>query len=194
MEELHRRCAGLDVHQKEIVDCRRAVSGRKVRSELARVPTTTRGLVDLSTWLSEATVTHVAMEATGGYWKPVWHVPCHDFKLIFANASHIRSVPGRKSDANDATWIAALLAHGLIRASFVPPQPIQDLRDLTRTRKQLSCEIVRHTQRLQAVLEEANVKLASVITDILGASGRRILKAMITGDTGSGRWTRIEDS
>jgi transposase len=102
---------------------------------------------------------------------------------VLANAAHIKGVPGRKSDVNDATWIADLLAHGLIRASFVPPQPIQELRDLTRTRKQLSREIVRHTQRLQAVLEEANVKLASVITDILGASGRRILKAMITGET-----------
>ena len=129
METLHRRCAGLDVHQKEIVACRRLVSGQKARSELARFPTTTRGLVDLSTWLSEAKVTHVAMEATGVYWKPVWQVLCHDFNLILANASHIRNVPGRKSDANDATWIADLLAHGLIRASFVPPQPIESMQD-----------------------------------------------------------------
>src|ERR1700761_4968056 len=153
METLHRRCAGLDVHQKEIVACRRIASGRKVRSELARFPTTTRGLVELSAWLSEAKVTHVAMEATGIYWKPVWHVLCRDFKLILANASHIRNVPGRKSDANDATWIADLLAHGLIRASFVPPQPIQELRDLIRTRRELTREIVRHTQRIQATLE-----------------------------------------
>src|SRR5271166_1295923 len=153
METLHRRCAGLDVHQKEIVACRRIVSGRKVRSELARFPTTTQGLLALSAWLAEAKVTHVAMEATGVYWKPVWHVLCHDFTLVLANASHIRNVPGRKSDANDATWIADLLAHGLIRASFVPPQPIQELRDLTRTRRELTREIVRHTQRIQATLE-----------------------------------------
>ena len=104
-------------------------------------------------------------------------------KLILANAAHIKGVPGRKSDVNDATWIADLLAHGLIRASFVPPQPIQELRDLTRTRKQLTREIVQHTQRIQAVLEEANVKLSSVITDILGMSGRRILKAIVAGET-----------
>ena len=103
--------------------------------------------MELSAWLSAAKVTHVAMEATGVYWKPAWHVLCHDFKLILANASHIRNVPGRKSDANDASWIADLLAHGLIRASFVPPQPIQELRDLTRTRRELTREIVRHTQR-----------------------------------------------
>ena len=183
METLHRRCAGLDVHQKEIVACRRIVSGRKTRSEHARFPTATRGLLALSAWLSEAKVTHVAMEATGVYWKPVWHVLCHDFKLILANASHIRNVPGRKSDANDATWIADLLAHGLIRASFVPPQPIQELRDLTRTRRELTREIVRHTQRIQATLEEANIKLTSVISDILGLSGRRILRAIVAGES-----------
>ncbi len=182
MEILHRRCAGLDVHQKEIVACRRIASGRKVESELARFPTTTPGLLALSAWLAEAKVTHVAMEATGVYWKPVWHVLCGDFKLILANASHIRNVPGRKSDANDATWIADLLAHGLIRASFVPPQPIQELRDLTRTRRELTREIVRHTQRIQATLEEANIKLTSVISDILGWSGRRILKAIVAGE------------
>ena len=183
METLHRRCAGLDLHQKEIVACRRIVSGRKVRSELARFATTTQGLLALSAWLAETKITHVAMEATGVYWKPVWHVLCHDFSLVLANASPIRNVPGRKSNANDATWIADLLAHGLIRASFVPPQPIQDLRDLTRTRRGLTREIVRHTQRIQATLEEANIKLASVISDILGWSGRRILKAIVSGQS-----------
>ncbi len=183
METLYRRCAGLDVHQKEVVACRRIVSGRKVKSELGRFATTTQGLLALSAWLAEAKVTHVAMEATGVYWKPVWHVLCHDFKLILANAAHIRNVPGRKSDVNDATWISDLLAHGLIRASFVPPQPIQELRDLTRTRRELTREIVRHTQRIQATLEEANVKLASKISDILGWSGRRILKAIAAGES-----------
>ncbi len=127
-------------------------------------------LIALAEWLEAAQCTHVAMEATGVYWR----VLEGRFQLILANAAHIKGVPGRKSDVNDATWIADLLAHGLIRASFVPPQPIQELRDLTRTRKQLTREIVRHTQRIQAVLEEANVKLSSAITDILGASGRRI--------------------
>jgi len=123
------------------------------------------------------------MEATGVCWKPVWHILEGHFTLILANAAHVKAVPGRKSDVNDATWLADLLAHGLIRASFVPPEQIQELRDLTRTRKQLTREIVQHVQRVQAVLEEANVKLSSVITDISGPSGRRILKALISGET-----------
>ena len=183
MKTLHQRCAGLDVHKQDVVACLRLVTQGRVHREVRRFPTTTRGLLELAAWLEAARCTIVAMEATGVSWKPVWHILDGSFELVLANAAHIKGVPGRKSDVNDATWIADLLAHGLIRASFVPPQPIQDLRDLTRTRKQLSREIVRHTQRLQAVLEEANVKLASVITDILGASGRRILKAMITGET-----------
>ena len=184
MKTLHQRCAGLDVHKQEVVACLRLVTQGRVHREVRRFPTTPRGLRELAAWLEAAArCTIVAMEATGVSWKPVWHILDGSFELVLANAAHIKGVPGRKSDVNDATWIADLLAHGLIRASFVPPQPIQDLRDLTRTRKQLSRAIVRHTQRLQAVLEEANVKLASVITDILGASGRRILKAMITGET-----------
>jgi transposase len=179
----HQRCAGLDVHKQEVVACLRLATKGRVRREVRRFPTTTPGLLELADWLEAARCTIAAMEATGVYWKPVWHLLDGRFELVLANAAHIKGVPGRKSDVNDATWIADLLAHGLIRASFVPPQPIQELRDLTRTRKQLSREIVRHTQRLQAVLEEANVKLTSAITDILGASGRRILKAMIAGET-----------
>lgn len=183
MQTLHRRCSGLDVHKKDVVACVRLVARNKVSREVRRFPTTTRGLIELAEWLEAAQCTHVAMEATGVYWKPVWHMLEGRFRLILANAAHIKGVPGRKSDVNDATWIADLLAHGLIRASFVPPQPIQELRGLTRTRKQLGREIVQHTQRIQAVLEEANVKLSSAITDILGMSGRRILKAMIAGET-----------
>ena len=183
MQTLHKRCAGLDVHKKEVVACLRLVARNKASHEVQRFPTTTRGLIELAEWLEAAKCTHVAMEATGVYWKPVWHILEGRFQLILANAAHIKGVPGRKSDTNDATWIADLLAHGLIRASFVPPQPIQELRDLTRTRKQITREIVQHTQRIQAVLEEANIKLSSALTDILGVSGRRILKAMIAGET-----------
>lgn len=182
MKTLHERCAGLDVHKKEFVACLRTVAGNKAASEAQRFPTTTRGLLALADWLEAAGCTHVAMEATGVYWKPVWYILEGRFELLLANAAHIKGVPGRKSDVNDATWIADLLAHGLIRASFVPPLPIQELRDLTRTRKQFGREIVQHTQRIQAVLEEANIKLSSVMTDILGASGRRMLKAMIGGE------------
>jgi transposase len=191
VKTLHQRCAGLDVHKPEVVACLRLVTQGRVHREVRRFPTTTRGLLELAAWLEAARCTIVAMEATGVYWKPVWHILDGCFELLLANAAHIKGVPGRKSDVNDATWIADLLAHGLIRASFVPPQPIQDLRDLTRTRKQLSREIVRHEQRLQAVLEEANIKLTSVITDILGASGRRILKAMIAGETDPSRLAEL---
>src|SRR5262245_27579798 len=183
MKTLHKRCAGLDVHKAEVVACLRVANRGKASYELRRFPTTTRALIELGDWLEQAGCTHVAMEATGVYWKPVWHILEGRFQQILANAAHIKAVPGRKSDTHDATWISDLLAHGLIRASFVPPQPIQEVRDLTRTRKQLTREIVQHTQRIQAVLEEANVKLSSVITDIMGVSGRRILKAIVAGQT-----------
>src|SRR5262245_19213380 len=191
MKTLHRRCAGLDVHKKEVVACLRLVVRGKATYEVRRFPTTTRGLLELADWLEQAGCTHVAMEATGVYWKPVWHMLEGRFQQILANAAHIKGVPGRKSDVNDANWIADLLAHGLIRASFVPPQPIQELRDLTRTRKQLTREIVQHTQRIQAVLEEANVKLSSAISDILGLSGRRILRAIIDGETEPARLSEL---
>ena len=183
-EDIAQRCAGLDVHKEEVVACLRLVTKGRARSRGAPVSDDDARLAGACRrgWRRPGART-VAMEATGVYWKPVWHILDGSFELVLANAAHIKGVPGRKSDVNDATWIADLLAHGLIRPSFVPPQPIQELRDLTRTRKQLSREVVQHTQRLQAVLEEANIKLASVITDILGASGRRILKAMIAGET-----------
>ena len=152
MEVLHPRCAGLDVHSRRVNACVRIAAGRKATAEHREFATTTAGLLELAAWLTEAGCTHVAMEATGVYWKPVWHILEDEssLTLVLANAQHIRNVPGRKSDRNDAAWIADLLAHGLIRGSFVPPAPIQELRDLTRTRKQLVREIARHTQRLQS--------------------------------------------
>jgi transposase len=182
VKTLHDRCAGLDVHKIEVVACVRLVSKRKVVREVRRFLTTTQGLLELVEWLEHAGCTHVVMEATGVYWKPVWHILEGHFSLILANAAQVKNVPGRKSDVNDATWLSDLLAHGLIRGSFVPPEPIQEMRDLTRTRKQLTREIVQHLQRIEAVLEQANVKLSSVIADTLGRSGRRILKAMIAGE------------
>jgi transposase len=183
MEVMHRRCAGLDVHKETVVACARTQEGRKVASETRTFPTTVKGLLELSSWLAELSCTHVAMEATGVYWKPVWHVLEGTFELVLANAAHIRNVPGRKTDVKDAEWIAELLAHGLIRPSFVPPRPVQELRDLTRTRKQLVREVVQHTQRIQKTLENANIKLDSVISDILGLTGRTILEALIAGRT-----------
>jgi transposase len=182
MNVLHEQCAGLDVHKQTVVACRRVMAGAQVAREVRSFPTTTRGLLALADWLREAGCRQVAMESTGVYWKPVWHMLAGEFELVLANAAHIKNVPGRKSDVNDATWIADLLAHGLIRSSFVPPAPIQELRDLTRTRKQLVREAVQHKQRIQKVLEDANVKLDSVVSDLLGASGRRMLRAMIAGE------------
>jgi transposase len=183
MEVLYPRCAGLDVHAGSVTACARIASGGKVTYHHRTLPTTTRGLLELGQWLAGHSCTHVAMEATGVYWKPVWHVLEEHFALILANAMHIRNIPGRKSDMNDATWIADLLAHGLIRSSFVPPAPIQELRDLTRTRRQLVRERGRHVLRIQKTLEDANLKLTQVMSDILGVSGRAILKALIAGET-----------
>ena len=183
MEVLYPRCACLDVHAKTVVACVRLASGPKVTYQHRTFSTSTRGLLELDEWLTAQTVTHVGMEATGVYWKPMWHVLENHFTLVLANAMHIRNIPGRKSDTNDATWIADLLALGLIRSSFVPPAPIQELRDLTRTRKQLVRESTRHTQRIQKTLEDANIKLTEVLSDLLGTSGRAILQALVDGET-----------
>jgi transposase len=182
MEILYPRCAGLDVHKDSVVARVRCVSAPPV-DETRSFATTTAALIELQEWLSSYAVTHVAMEATGVYWKPVWHLLEEHFELVLANAQHIKNVPGRKTDVNDAAWIADLLAHGLIRSSFVPPLPIQELRDLTRTRKQLVREISQHTLRIQKTLEDANLKLSSVLSSVIGASGRAILQALIAGET-----------
>jgi transposase len=155
-----------------------------VTAEVKTFKTTTQELMELSDWLSSQSVTHIAMEATGIYWKPVWHILSDgEFSLVLANAAHVKNVPGRKTDVNDATWLADLMAHGLIRASFVPEEPTQQMRDLLRTRKQFVRERSAHTQRIQKTLEDANIKLDSVITDIVGLSGRRMIEALIAGQT-----------
>ena len=182
MDILHERVAGLDVHKDMVVACVRLSAGGKATRECRTFATTTDGLRGLLAWLLECRCTHVAMEATGVYWKPVWKILSDgDFELIVANAAHIKNVPGRKTDMNDAMWIADLLACGLIKASFVPEEDVEELRSLTRTRKQLVREQTRHAQRIQRTLAEANIKLDSVISDIMGASGRRIIAAMIAG-------------
>src|SRR2546425_5427391 len=186
MEVLHPRCAGLDVHKDTVVAAVRCVSA-PIHHEVQSFAATTRGLFALGDWLGSHGCTHVAMEATGVYWKPVWHLLEGRFELVLANAQHIRNVPGRKTDVGDAMWIADLLAHGLIRSSFVPPAAIQELRDLTRTRKQLVHEVSRHVLRIQKTLEDANLKLTQVMSDIVGVSGRAILKALIDGETDPGR-------
>ena len=184
MEVLHPHCAGLDIHKETVVACVRHMSGGKVKTEVRTFATMTGTLLDLSAWLATEQITHIAMEATGVYWKPIWHILSDgEFELILANAAHVKNVPGRKTDVKDAEWLADLMAHGLIRASFVPDEPTQQMRNLLRTRKQLVRERSSHTQRIQKTLEDANIKLDCVVTDILGLSGRRILEALVKGET-----------
>ena len=184
MEVMYPRCAGLDVHKETVVACVRIASGGEASSSVRTFATTTAGLIELGEWLEENGCTHVAMEATGVYWKPVWQVLADSsFELILANAAHVKNVPGRKTDVNDAMWLAELLAHGLVRASFVPEPAIQELRALLRTRKQLVREKASHVQRVQKTLEEANIKIESVLSDVMGRSGRAIIQALIDGET-----------
>jgi transposase len=185
MDVLHPRCAGLDVHKKTVVAAIRIVEHGQVRGEVGTFETTTAELIALAEWLAEHGVTAVAMEATGVYWKPVWHILSSEgsFELVLANAHHVKAVPGRKRDVSDAVWLADLQAHGLIRGSFVPPPEVAELRSLMRTRKQLVRERTSHIQRIQKTLEEANIKLDSVISDVLGQSGRAMLEAMIAGES-----------
>src|SRR5467141_1110809 len=182
MDILYERVAGLDVHKDTVVACVRIVAEGKTARECRTFSGTTERLIELRAWLEECRCTHVAMEATGVYWMPVFRILGEGpFELIVANAAHIKNVPGRKTDVNDAMWIADLLACGLIKASFVPNEEMQELRSLTRTRKQLVREQTRHAQRIQRTLAEANIRLDSVLSDIMGASGRRIIQAMIDG-------------
>ena len=184
MDVLYANCAGLDIHKDSVVACSRRMSAGKVLREVRTFKTTTGELLALSEWLGSLGTTHIVMEATGVYWKPVWNILSDgDFELILANAAHVKNVPGRKTDVNDATWLADLIAHGLIRASFVPDPQTQEQRGLLRTRKQLTRERTSHVQRLQKTLEEANIKLDSVISDVIGASGRAMIEALIAGET-----------
>jgi transposase len=185
MEAIYGCVAGLDVHKKSVVACVRRLDGRgRVSKQVKTFGTMTRDLLDLGDWLSRQGVTHVAMESTGVYWKPVFHLLDGRFtEILLVNAQHIKHVPGRKSDVKDCDWIAQLLQCGLLRGSFVPPVEIRQLRDLTRQRSQLVADRARVANRIQKVLEDANIKLASVATDILGVSGRAMLEAMIRGES-----------
>ncbi|MFK4568557.1 IS110 family transposase [Enterococcus sp. UD-01] len=182
MEDVLRSCcAGLDIHQKVIVACViRSVEGKK-RSEkfFGSFETTTRGLFDLSDWLTSYEVTHISMESTGVYWKCVWRILQNHFELQLANPRHIKNIPGKKTDMKDAEWIARLTRLGVIPTSFVPPEPIQELRDLTRYRKHLVEDLNREKNRGHMVLQNAGIKLSSVIKDIYGKSGRALLYALI---------------
>lgn len=182
MQVVYARCAGLDVHKKTVSVCVSVCEAGGAKQQQMRVfGTFTRDLLALADWLKEHGVTHVAMEATGVYWRPVWAVLEGQFQQVLVNPQHIKAVPGRKTDAKDCEWIADLLQHGLLKGSFVPPTPIQDLRDLTRYRAELRQSQNRVANRIQKFLEQANLKLSSVASNTLGVSGRQMLEALIAG-------------
>jgi len=184
MEVLYKCCCGLDVHKKVIVACLRSFDAAGQLSKQVRTfGTTTLELLSLSDWLVAAGCTHVAMESTGVYWKPVYNILEGQMELLVVNAQQIKQVPGRKTDVKDAEWMAELLQHGLLKSSFIPPRFQRELRDLTRYRTSLVRERARIVNRLQKVLEDANLKLAGVATDVMGVSARAMLEALLAGQT-----------
>jgi transposase len=192
MEVIIPRCAGLDVHKRTVVACvRRLEADGRIDQEVRTFGTMTADLLNLADWLAACGATQVAMESTGVYWRPVFNLLEARFTLLVVNAQHIKQVPGRKTDVKDCQWIAQLLQHGLLRPSFVPPRPIRELRDLTRQRTQLIRQRAIQANRLQKVLEDANIKLAGVATDILGTSGRAMIRALIAGETDPARMAEL---
>ena len=187
MDVVFTHCAGLDVHKKTVMACRVTPdpTGQQADGlmEVREFGTLTIDLLALSDWLAAAGITHVAMESTGEYWKPVYNILEGDFTVFLVNAAHVKNVPGRKTDRADARWLAKLMRHGLLQASFIPPVEQRDLRDLTRYRTKLVQERTREVNRVQGVLERANIKLASVATDVMGVSGRAMLAALVDGRT-----------
>src|SRR5579862_8444365 len=183
METLISRCAGLDVHKETVeADVRRIEPGGNLHHQTRQWGTMTRDLMAMADWMAAQGVTHVAMESTGVFWKPIFNILESRFTVMLVNARHLKQVPGRKSDVRDCQWIAQLLQHGLLKGSFVPPRAQRELRDLTRYRTQLLEEKTRTANRIHKVLEDANLKLSSVASDILGVSGRAMLKALIEGE------------
>jgi transposase len=183
MEAIHRCVAGFDVHSATVAVCLRRMVDGKVSKEIRTFGTMTRDLLALSDWLRVEGVTHVAMESTGVFWKPIYNILEGQFEVLLVNARHIKHVPGRKTDVKDCEWIAQLLQCGLLQASFIPEKPQRELRDLTRMRTQLTGERAAVANRILKVLEDANVKLGLVATDALGVSGRRMIAALIEGET-----------
>jgi transposase len=195
MEAIYERVGGLDVHKKSVVACRRRLtsSGRRVEKEGATFGTTPPQLVALLAWLQAWEVTHVAMASTGVYWKPVWHMLAGHVELLLVNARHVKTVPGRKTDVKDCEWIAQLMQYGLLRGSFVPSPEVRQWRDLTRHRTKLTDQRTAVVNRIHKVLEDANVKLSSVISDIMGVSGLRMLRAMVSGERDAAVLSQLGD-
>ncbi|RME33180.1 MAG: IS110 family transposase, partial [Deltaproteobacteria bacterium] len=183
MNVMHERCAGLDVHKRSVTGCRMRFAGREAEQEIRTFETTTAGILALSDWLQEWDVSHVAMESTGDYWRPIYNLLEGTFTLLVVNARHVKHVPGRKTDVKDAEWLADLLMHGLLNPSFIPSRPQRALRDLVRYRTKVVQQRAQVINRVQKVLEDANIKLASVTKEVLGASGRAILEQLLAGET-----------
>lgn len=183
MEIIFDRCGSIDVHKKILTACIMIGKGKRLKKEIRTYSTMTEDIENLREWFKSERIKKVAMESTGVYWKPVYNILEGDFEVILANARHIKNVPGRKTDVKDSEWLCMLLRNGLIRSSFIPPRHIRQLRDLTRHRRKLHHNIASEKNRLQKYLEDANIKLSSVVTDIFGASGRDILRQIIKGNT-----------
>lgn len=193
MEVVFPRCAGLDVHKKTVVACALVRERRAVRKAVQTFGTTTPDLLALQTRLTEQPVTHVAMESTASYWKPVFNLLESSFTTWLVNPAHIKAVPGRKTDVKDAEWLVELLQHGLLQPSFVPDRAQRELRELTRYRKALIEERAREANRIQKVLDGANIKLGSVVSDVLGQSGTRMLRALADGTTDAAQLAELAD-
>src|SRR5207247_1998252 len=183
MQIIHRCCCALDVHKKPIVACLISLNeAGEFQKEIRHFPTMTKDILALADWLTSAGCTHVAMESTGVYWRPIWNLLEGQFELLLVNAQHIKAVPGRKTDLKDAEWIADLLQHGLLRPSFVPPAFQRELRELTRYRTSVIEERSRTINRLQKILEDTNIKLSAVASDLMGQSAREMLAALVAGE------------
>ena len=192
MDIIYQRVAGLDLHQKSIVAAIRCLDAAgELQTDLRTFGTMTRDLLELSDWLTAHGVTHVAMEATGVLWKPVWNILDGSFQLLLVNPRELKQVPGRKTDVKDSQWIAQLLQHGLLRSSFVPSRPQRELRDLTRHRAQLQGARTRATNRIHKLLEDANIKLGAVASDVLGVSAREILERLAAGEQDAARMAQL---
>lgn len=184
MEAIFERCCGIDVHKKTLTACIMiGKEGKITKKEIRTYSTMTENIEEFRDWLKSEGITHVAIESTGIYWRPVYNILENDIEVILANARHIKNVPGRKTDVADSEWLCKLLRNGLIQGSFIPPQHIRQLRDLTRYRSKLNNSIAAEKNRLQKYLEDANIKLSSVATDTLGVSGRKMIREIIKGNT-----------
>jgi len=192
MDVIYKNVCGLDVHKKIIVACILKIEETgELKKEIRKYGTMTRDILALSDWMKQEGVTHVAMESTGVYWKPIWNILEGEFEVILVNAKHIKQVPGRKTDMKDSEWIAQLLQHGLLPRSFVPKREQRELRDLTRHRTKLVQQKVSTANRIQKTLEDANIKLSSVVTDILGVSGRAMIEDIIAGEEDSNKLAEL---